>query len=123
MDSIQLRQTLIGIAIGAALTGGVVMVRNAQSPALPAAGETPAVKPAVPSPVPTVEAPAKTGAALADFAAIAADNGAAVVNISTRGPQVESMPEAEGPGAGDPFAPFFGPQESPEEQERLAQRG
>lgn len=116
MDSNQLRQTLIGIAIGAALTGGVVMVRNAQSPALPAAGETPAVKPAVASPVPTVEAPAKTSAALADFAAIAADNGAAVVNISTRGPQVESMPEAEGPGAGDPFAPFFGPQESPEEQ-------
>jgi serine protease Do len=116
MDSNQLRQTLIGIAIGAALTGGVVMVRTAQSPALPAAGETPVVQPAAPAPIPTAEAPAKTSAALADFAAIAADNGAAVVNISTRGPQAESMPEAEGPGAGDPFAPFFGPQESPEEQ-------
>ena len=114
MDSNQLRQTLIGIAIGAALTGGVVLVRNAQTPALPTPGETPAIQPAPTSSVPALEAPAKSSTALADFAVIAADNGAAVVNISTRGPQAESMPEAEGPGAGDPFAPFFGPQETPD---------
>ncbi len=116
MDSNQLRQTLIGIAIGAALTGGAVLVRNAQSPALPTTpAQSPAITPAASPAVPAAEAlPTRSGSALADFAAIAADNGAAVVNISTRGPQADSLPEAEGPGAGDPFAPFFGPQEAPD---------
>ena len=116
MDSNQLRQTLIGIAIGAALTGGAVLVRNAQSPALPTTPvPSPAITPPPAPPVPATEAlPTRSGSALADFAAIAADNGAAVVNISTRGPQADSLPEAEGPGAGDPFAPFFGPQETPD---------
>ena len=79
MDSNQLRQTLIGIAIGAALTGGAVLVRNAQSPALPTAAVSPAVTPAPALPVPAAEvASTRNGSALADFAAIAADNGAAV---------------------------------------------
>jgi len=60
----------------------------------------------------------KIAADFADFAAIAAGAGPAVVNISTRVDPAKAKPDAEespqnAPEGDDPFLPFFGPQESP----------
>jgi serine protease Do len=56
-----------------------------------------------------------------NFAEIAATAGPAVVNISTRinGSKVQNESDeaqAPGPGEGDPFLPFFGPQENPKQE-------
>lgn len=114
MQSSYLRQIIAGVAVMAALlSGGMFLLRQQQghpSAQRPAA-ETPAASPA------SVAAPATPYGVLADFAGIAEASGPAVVNISTRGSTAETMPEAPpGPGAGDPFAPFFGPQEPPENE-------
>ena len=113
MDSKTLRPTLIGLAIGAALTSGAFLLRDAQTPKpQPPAASQPASPPVAGAntltPGPTV---------IADFAAIATSSGPAVVNISTMGPKAPEpdQDEPQGPGGGDPFLPFFGPQAPPDE--------
>ena len=108
MDSKTLRPTLIGLAIGAALASGAFLLRDAQPP-------TP--QPAAVSPLATPANPVTAGSntVLADFAAIATSSGPAVVNINTMGPEAPAANEDEGPGTGDPFLPFFGPQAPPDE--------
>ena len=80
-----------------------------------------------PDALPTVRAESAPVAAppvsavLADFAAIAAETGPAVVNISTRNKTVPSHEEDDQaapspPEGGDPFAPFFGPQAPPDRE-------
>ncbi len=115
MDPTPLRQSLIGLAVVAILATGVTLYRH-QSTLNPPAPEASAQSVAPMESVPLV---AQTGdTTLADFAAIAANSGPAVVNISTShdpGP-IEKEDEPAGPGYGDPFAPFFGPQSPPENE-------
>jgi serine protease Do len=120
MNPTSLRQTLIGLAVVATLATGVTLFRqqstnkpDTAAVAVPAASDksTMAVMPA-----PPVAQASET--VLADFAGIAASSGPAVVNISTsrgEGP-AEKEDEPQGPGYGDPFAPFFGPQAPPENE-------
>lgn len=113
-----LRLTLSGLAVAAILATGITLYRGAH---LPAAALAPAPSP--PASGPNAAAPAVTppvNAVMADFAAIAAESGPAVVNISTSGSgATESgpgqLPEGA-PDEGDPFAPFFGPQAPPQNE-------
>ena len=115
----QNRTLILALLITAGFAGGYVL-----RPVLaPEPTETPSVVPEVP-PLPTAKTEdAAHGPAAAmdfgDFAEIAATAGPAVVNISTRvDPSKDKEASAEemapeGQGEGDPFLPFFGPQESP----------
>ena len=113
MDSKTLRPTLMGLAIGAALASGAFLLRDAQTPK----PQPPAVSPPVSPPVAGANTPTPGPTVIADFAAIATTSGPAVVNISTIGPKAPEpdQDEPQGPGAGDPFLPFFGPQAPPDE--------
>ena len=120
MQPTPLRQSLIGLAVVATLASGVTLFRqqSMNSQVRPEAEVPPSAKPTSPAvpPPPVAQADA---AVLADFAGIAASNGPAVVNISTsrdQGGPSEKEAEPEGPGYGDPFAPFFGPQAPPENE-------
>ena len=121
MEPTLLRRSLIGLAVVSILAAGVTMrhqwlPKTSPTPEAvsPAAVTKPAESPITP---PTV---AHSGdVILADFAGIAASSGPAVVNISTSRGQAElaeKEEEPQGPGYGDPFAPFFGPQAPPENE-------
>ena len=117
MQQKTLSLTLLGLAIAAILATGVILYRDRWLPSAPpqmTAPEAPPTMHATTSAVPPVNV------VLADFAAIAAESGPAVVNISTSAASAsksehEQAPEGE-PDAGDPFAPFFEPQAPPENE-------
>ncbi len=109
---------ILALLVTAAFAGGYAlrpMLKDDKplpTPAVPAAPPASLTAPAV-----TAESP-KIAADFADFAAIAAGAGPAVVNISTRVDPAKAKPDAEEnpqnpPEGEDPFLPFFGPQESP----------
>ena len=109
---------ILALLVTAAFAGGYAlrpMLKDDKplpTPAVPAAPPASQTAPAVP-----LETP-KIAADFADFAAIAAGAGPAVVNISTRVDPAKAKPDAEespqnAPEGDDPFLPFFGPQESP----------
>lgn len=109
---------ILALLVTAGLAGGYLLrpLITAETPAEKPLSPVPSV-PAASSPAATVETP-RIAVDFGDFAAIAAGAGPAVVNISTRVDPAKVKEEAdenapEVPGEGDPFLPFFGPQESP----------
>ncbi|MDD1649328.1 MAG: DegQ family serine endoprotease [Methylococcaceae bacterium] len=120
MQQKTLSLTLLGLAFAAILAMGVTFYRDRWLPPSPSQTTVPEAAPAM---LATTSAVTPVNVVLADFAAIATESGPAVVNISTSAAsapesereQVPEAPEGE-PDAGDPFAPFFGPQAPPENE-------
>lgn len=114
----QNKTLILALLIAAGFAGGYVLRPMIGTPPSGSSGVEPSI-----APPPEASASAVTkgpGVAMdfGDFAEIAATAGPAVVNISTRvdpskikDEQEENAPQ--GPGEGDPFLPFFGPQETP----------
>lgn len=106
MSSVNLKRSVIAVALAAALTGAYSIGGGQALWPAQAATQAPQATPAVVAPAVTATTPAT---ALPDMSAIVARNGAAVVNISVTGTTKNSaaLPDFPQLDPNDPFYEFF----------------